>query len=183
LYCSLTEIFGLSFALVLTPLLLFAAILLFLLPVLARLLRQCHLKDVTPEWLENFSPTSYEMMEGLLAEEDFNFLMRQPGFEEALQKKLRRDRIMIFRQYLNRLISDFNRLHVYARYLVVTQRQADQSNLLARLVWLRLRFSFTVLRVELSFLLSHFGFQPRVVAKAIAHLNEMNGYLHAISAA
>jgi hypothetical protein len=67
--------------LVLTPLLLFAAILLFLLPVLARLLRQCHLKDVTPEWLENFSPTSYEMMEGLLAEEDFNFLMRQPGFE------------------------------------------------------------------------------------------------------
>ncbi len=171
-----------SFALVLTPLLLFAAILLLLLPVLARLVRQCHLQDVTPEWLESFSPASYQVMEGLLAEEDFNFLMRQPGFEEALQKKLRRERIMIFRQYLNRLIGDFNRLHVYARFLV-TQSQADQSSLLARLVWLRLRFSFTVLRVEASLLLSRFGFQPRVVNKAIARLDEMNGYLHALAAA
>jgi hypothetical protein len=44
-----------------------------LLPVLARLLRQCHLADITPEWLESFSPVAYREMEILLAEEDFEF--------------------------------------------------------------------------------------------------------------
>ncbi len=172
-----------NFALVLTPIILFIATLLFLLPVLARLLRQCHLSDVTPDWLENFSPVRYQPMNELLAEEDFEFLMRQPGFEMAIHKKLRRERIKIFRQYLDRLIVDFNRLHVYARYLVVTQSQVDQSDLLARLVWLRLRFSITVLRVEASLLLSHFGFRPRVVSQAIERLYEMNAYLRALAPA
>jgi len=134
------------------------------------------------EWLENFCPGSYEPMEFLLADDDFEFLIRQPGFEHSLCKKLRRERIRIFRQYLDRLIGDFNRLHVYARYLV-TQSQVDQSSLLARLVWLRVRFSVTVLNVEASLVLAYFGFQPRVVTRAIAHLNEMNGYLHAMSTA
>ncbi len=171
-----------SFVLVLTPLVLFVAILLFLLPVMARLLRQYHLSDVTPEWLESFSPATYQAMEILLAEEDFDFLVRQPGFEASLRKKLRRERIWIFRQYLNRLIGDFNRLHVYARYLI-TQSHVDQSNLLGRLVWLRIRFSFTVLRVEASLLLAYVGGKPRVVSQAIARLDEMNGYLHALAAA
>jgi hypothetical protein len=149
---------------------------------MARLLRQYHLSDVTPEWLESFSPATYQAMEILLAEEDFDFLVRQPGFEASLRKKLRRERIWIFRQYLNRLIGDFNRLHVYARYLI-TQSHVDQSNLLGRLVWLRIRFSFTVLRVEASLLLAYVGGKPRVVSQAIARLDEMNGYLHALAAA
>jgi hypothetical protein len=153
----------LSFALVLAPIALFLAVLLFLLPVMARLLRQCHLSDVTPEWLESFSPTTYQAMEILLAEEDFEFLVRQPGFEASLCKKLRRERIWIFRQYLNRLIGDFNRLHVYARYLI-TQSHIDQSNLLGRLVF------------------AYVGGKPRVVSQAIARLDEMNGYLHALAA-
>ena len=115
-----------SLVLVLTPLVLFVATLILLLPVLARLVRQCHLRDVTPEWLENFSPLTYQPMEFLLAEEDFEFLVRQPGFEASIHKKLKRERILIFRQYLNRLIADFSRLHVYARYLI-TQSQTDQS--------------------------------------------------------
>lgn len=171
-----------SLVLVLTPLVLFVATLILLLPVLARLVRQCHLRDVTPEWLENFSPLTYQPMEFLLAEEDFEFLVRQPGFEASIHKKLKRERILIFRQYLNRLIADFGRLHVYARYLI-TQSQTDQSKELARLVWLRIRFSFTVLRVEASLLLASVGYRPRVVSQAIARLDEMNGYLRAIAAA
>jgi hypothetical protein len=182
LYCSGTEIFGLSLVYVLAPLALFVAGMVFFIPVLARLFRQCHLSDITPEWLENFSPVSYRAMEDLLAEEDFEFLVRQPGFEASLSKKLRKDRIAIFRLYLNRLVSDFNRLHVYARYLI-SQSSEDQSSLLAQLVKLRLRFLFTVLRVEFILLLVRFGVQPRFVGQAIAHLNEMNGYLHAVLAA
>ena len=171
-----------SVALVLAPIVLFVAILAFLLPVMARLLRQCHLSDVTPEWLESFSSATYRPMEILLAEDDFEFLVRQPGFEASLCKKLRRERIWIFRQYLDRLIADFNRLHVYARCLI-TQGHVDQSHLLGQLVWLRMRFSFTVLRVEVSLLFAYVGCKPRVVSQAIARLDEMNGYLHALAAA
>jgi len=172
----------LSFALLLTPVVVFIAILVFLLPILARLLRQCHLTEIAPEFLENFSPTTYLPMEVLLAEEDFDFLVRQPGFESSLSRKLRKDRIKIFRQYLNRLIDDFNRLHVCARYLLVKNTE-DHSSLLFRLIWLRLRFSVTVLRVEASLLLSYFGFRPRVVGQMIARLDEMNVYLRALPAA
>jgi len=172
----------LSFALLLTPIVLFIAILCFLVPVLARLLRQCHLTDIAPEFLENFSPATYLPMEVLLAEEDFDFLVRQPGFESSLGRKLRRDRIRIFRQYLHRLIGDFNRLHVCARYLLAKNTE-DHSGLVLRLVWLRLRFSVTVLRVEVGLLLSHFGFRPRLVGEMIARLDEMNVYLRALPVA
>jgi len=121
-------------------------------------------------------------MELLLAEDDFNFLLRQPGFESSIAKKLRQDRVRIFRQYLHRLISDFNRLHVYVRFLV-SQSETDQSGLIFRLVWLRVRFSATVLRLELSLFLAYFGFQPRLVSRAISQLDEMSTCLYSLSAA
>ncbi len=170
----------LSVPLVIAPLVLFIATLLFLLPVLVRLLRRCHLTDITAEWLESFTPVTYQPMELLLAEEDFNFLVRQPGFESSIGKKLRRDRLRIFRQYLHRLISDFNRLHVYARYLI-SQGEQDQSALLVHLVWLRVRFSFTVLRLEVSVFWAYFGIRPRLVTRAIAQLDEMSSCLYSLA--
>jgi len=59
------------------------------------------MEEITPEWLENFSTSVYHPMEGLLADEDFRFLSRQPGFDLSLYRKLRRERLRIFRQYLN----------------------------------------------------------------------------------
>ena len=168
--------------LVVAPLVVFVALLLFLFPVLARLFHQCHLTEVTPEWLESFTPVSYRPMELLLAEDDFNFLLRQPGFESSIGKKLREDRVKIFRQYLHRLVLDFNRLHVYVRFLV-SQSEEDQSALVSRLVGLRLRFSITVLRLEISLFLAYFGFQPRLVSRAIAQLDEMSTCLYSLSAA
>jgi len=121
-------------------------------------------------------------MELLLAEDDFNFLVRQPGFESSIGKKLRQDRVKIFRQYLHRLIADFNRLHVYARYLI-SQGAEDQSGLVTRLVWLRVRFSATVMRLELSLFLAYFGFRPRLVSRAIAQLDEMSTCLYSLASA
>jgi hypothetical protein len=172
----------LSFALFFTPIVLSIAILLFVVPVLARLFRQYHLEDVPPDWLANFSPESYRPMELLLAEEDFNFLLRQPGFDRALFKKLKKDRLRIFRQYLNRLIGDFNRLDLFARFLI-SRSQDDHSAVLGRLIWLRVRFSVTVLRVEASLVLVYLGYQPRVVSHAIKQLEEMNAHLKALAPA
>ena len=170
-----------SLALVLAPVPIFGLTAVFLLPVLIRLFKHCHVREVTPEWLEEFSVGNYYSMEDLLGEEDFEFLEGQPGFDVSLYKRLRRDRLRIFRQYLNRLIADFNRLHTYARFLLAKSEQ-DHSALLMRLIWLKLRFSLTVLRVEVRYLACRLGYHPLVTGGLVRALAEMSEQLKAISA-
>ena len=110
--------------LVFAPLLLFGLILCFLVPIIFKLYRRCKVTEITPEWLANFSAASYYPMQGLLAREDFAFLSRQPGFDLSLIK-FRRERLRIFRQYLNRLVLDFNRLHTTA--LIVLAHSAEKT--------------------------------------------------------
>ena len=43
---------------------------------------------------------------------------------------------------------------------------------------LRIRFSLTVLRLELSLALAYFGFKPKSVGEVIAQLTEMSDYLY-----
>lgn len=167
--------------LVLTPILFFAASLLFLLPILLRLFKTCRVEDISPEWIESFSCASYYPMEGLLNDEDFNFLSRQPGFDLSLYRKLRRDRLNIYKQYLNRLILDFNRLHVTARCLLA-QSQKDESKLVAKLAWLRICFSMAVIRAQVSYALSCLGFNCVAAKSVIRHLEEMSYQLSAIPA-
>ena len=171
-----------SAPLVIAPIILFTGVIAFLCPVFFRLLRQCHLTDITPDWLESFSPATYQPMEALLSDEDFNFLVRQPGFHASIGKKLRQDRVRIFRQYLNRLISDFNRLHVYGRFLV-SHSPVDQSSFFWRLIWLRVRFSVTVVRLEFSLTLAYFGLQPRLASRVVAQLGEMAACLSSLRTA
>lgn len=165
-----------------TPLILFGLCLAFALPVLARLSKRCRIEEITPDWLEHFSAAIYDPMQRLLSEEDFNFLSRQPGFDLSLYKKLRRDRLHIFRQYLNRLITDFNRLHAVARFLLA-RSQEDQSQLALRLVWLKFRFSAAVLRTEANYLLCYLGYRSLPVRTLICRLEEMNSHVTAIAAA
>jgi len=168
-------------ALVITPVLLFAASLLFLLPILLRLFTTCKVEDISPEWLETFSCSSYYAMEGLLSDEDFDFLSRQPGFDLSLYKKLRRDRLNIFKQYLDRLILDFNRLHVAARFLLAHSSR-DSSHLVSRLAWLKVRFSVAVIQAHISYALCRFGLHSVSVRAVIRHLEEMSAQLRAIPA-
>jgi hypothetical protein len=150
-------------------------------PILFKLYRRCRIQDITPEWLENFSPSMYYPMEGLLADEDFRFLSCQPGFDLSLYRKLRRERLYIFRQYFSRLILDFNRLHATARVLVAQGRE-DRSDLLTQLMWLKLRFSVAVVKTQLSYLICCLGFRSLAVRAVILHLEEMTTQLSFISA-
>ena len=169
-------------ALVLTPLLLGGLILALLLPVILKLFRTCTIEDITPEWLESFSPSAYYPTRNLLAEEDFNFLWRQPGFDLSLYRKLKRDRLRIFRQYLNRLILDFNRLHVAARAILANSSE-DCSDLVMKLIWLKLRFSLSVLRVEFSYACCWIGLRYVTPTALIGRLEEMSAQLNSIAAA
>lgn len=144
-------------------------------PVLVRLFKRCSTEEISGEWLANFSPTNYEPMHGLLAREDFQFLARQPGFDLSLYRKLRRERMLIYRQYLGRLIQDFNRLHAYLR-LVATHSDKDQSELLAALVSLRVRFCLSVIRAEMSYYLCLIGIGSLATHSVVAHLEQLTSY-------
>ncbi len=133
-------------------------------PILGRLFAQPSVEEITPEWLKSFSLDRYRAMSGLLADDDFAFLSRQPGFDLSLYKKLRRERLQIFRQYFNRLIVDFNRLHFTARALVARNHQ-DSSDLAALLFQSQMRFYAAVLRAECSYVFCRFGLRaPNVQA-------------------
>jgi hypothetical protein len=149
-------------------------------PVLYRLFKTTSLDDVTPEWLESFSVDRYRPMAGLLSNEDFAFLSRQPGFDPSLYKKLRRERLSIFNQYLRRLILDFNKLHVTARFLVA-RSSIDQSELAAKLIRLQWAFRVDVLKVQLRFLLCRIGVGAVQVQAVIVRLEQMSDQLSALS--
>ena len=121
-------------------------------------------------------------MEGLLADEDFRFLSRQPGFDLSLHRKLRRERLLIFQQYLNRLILDFNRLHTVARFLLA-HAEEDRSELVSRLIWIKVRFAFAAIQGRASYLLCSLGLRTLPVRTMIVQLEQMSSALAAISAA
>lgn len=149
-------------------------------PVLARLFRKCTAEEITADWLANFDPASYRPMHGLLSSEDFQFLVRQPGFDLSLYRKLRRERMLIYRQYLRRLISDFNRLHTYLR-LVIAQSQEDRSALVMKLATLKLRFTFSVVQAEMSYYLCLVGVGTLATRSVVSQLEEMTNHLHLVN--
>ena len=150
-------------------------------PTIRRLFRKAKVEDITPEWLEDFSVATYLPMTRLLSTEDFAFLASQPGFDAALYRKFRSDRLRIFRQYLHRMISDFNRLHLAAR-LLLSQAPQDESQLFGRLVLLKLLFVVSVLRVEIRYMLCKAGLQTVSVAALIQRLDAMSAQLAEMSA-
>ena len=169
-------------SLLLIPVVLCGLAVILAVPLLLRLFRRCSIEEVTPEWLETFSPTTYYPMAGLLSSEDFRFLARQPGFDASLCRKLRRERLHIFRQYLRQLIKDFNRLHTAARFLLA-HNDVDRSDLVGRLVWLKIRFSLAVFQAQASYLLCCVGVGTLAVRATIARLEEMSAQLSFIFAA
>lgn len=170
-----------TIALALSALCAVCLVLVFVARILRRLYKNSSVEELTPEWVENFSVAYYEPMIGLLSDEDFKFLARQPGFDFTLRRKFRRERLAIFRGYLYKLISDFNRLHLAIR-LIVSRSREDHSHLVGQLMWLKLRFSISVMRVELSYILCWLGIATLHVSNLVSYLEQMNDQLRAVSA-
>lgn len=171
-----------STALILVPMVSCGLSLLLVAPILFKLYRRCEIEEITPEWLESFCPSSYYPMQGLLAEEDFRFLAQQPGFDFSLYRKLRRERLHIFHQYLNRIIRDFNRLHATARALLAHGRE-DRSEMVGQLMLLKLKFSMAAIQAEFSYVLCCVGFRSLAARAMIMHLEQMSTQLTVITAA
>ena len=65
---------------------------------------------VTQEWLAELSPDRYRPMSRLLDNRDIRFLREQQGFRPEMEKRLRTQRVLVFREYLRMLEADFQRL-------------------------------------------------------------------------
>ena len=160
-------------ALVLTIGCFVALILSVILRIVVKLNRSYGAKETAVEWLARFSVAHYDPMPVLLAEDDFAFLSRQPGFDLSLYKKLRRERLRIFRQYLNRLITDYNRLHAAARQLM-GETQQDESEAVARLIFLKFKFGLAVFHAEANYLLCCFGFRTLGARTLVLRLEQLS---------
>lgn len=171
--------------LLVTPVLLFGIAFAFIVRVVFKLHRGFSKDELTPEWVANFSVSAYQPMHRLFCEEDFAFLSRQPGFDLVLYKKFRRERLRIFRQYMNRLINDYNRLHAAARLILATTSATssrDQSVTLTRLIKLKFDFSVAVLQAEANYMLCLVGFRTLAVRAVVLRLEELSAQVAAIYA-
>jgi len=167
--------------LVLVPLIAAGLFIVLLAHVLYKLLKSYRVEDVSPEWLESFSSQSYQAMQNLLAKDDFQFLSQQPGFDLSLYRKLRRERLHIFQQYLACIISDFNKLHVTARFLLAQSRE-DHSEMVGRLIRLKVKFSLSVVWAECNYLLCYLGYRSLGAQAVVQYLEQMSSQLRFISA-
>jgi len=149
-------------------------------PVLRKLFKKTAIEDITPEWIESFSVDRYRPMMGLLSEEDFDFLARQPGFDASIYRKLRRERLDIFYQYFSRLILDYKKLHTTARYFIA-QCEQDQSELAQKLIRMWLAFALSALRVQYKCLMCRAGVGTVEARLLIVKLQQMSAQLGSLA--
>ena len=111
---------------------------------------------VTAEWIDDLSPDRYRPMMRLLDSRDFEFLRSQNGFTPKMEAKLRTRRCQIFRGYLRSLDTDFQRVCM-ALKLVLLHSEQDRPDLSAVLVHHQIMFISGLLAAQFRVFLYGWG--------------------------
>jgi len=98
----------------------------------------------------------YEPMHRLLSPEDLEFLKRRAGISPEAVRKLKQDRIRIFRLYLGELSGDFQYLHTQVR-LLVAEAPEEYSNLVQVVMRQQVRFRLALAGVHFRLALHQAG--------------------------
>ena len=141
-----------------------------------RLVSPSRLELVSAEWLSRFSVAKYRPMARLFSEEDYRYLAVQKGYSPKLAKRLRSERILVFRGYLAYLKSDFRRLEA-ALNLYMADSRTDRPDLAKEILKRRMRFTFSVLAVEFRLLLYGVGLGGASVVALVDSLDDMRVHL------
>lgn len=106
---------------------------------------------VTADWIDELSMDRYRPMLRLLDEQEFQQLRSRPGFTSAMLSQLRRQRCRVFRGYLRSLSSDFSRVCL-ALKLLMMQAGEDRADLASTLVRTQIAFAcgMAVVQVRLG---------------------------------
>jgi hypothetical protein len=95
--------------------------------------------ELSLDWVCSLSVDRYRPMLRLLDEGDLRFLEVQPGFTDALVRRVREHRFRMFVAYLNSLRRDFEGLAAALHQILATSNR-DRADLASAL--LRMRISF-----------------------------------------
>jgi hypothetical protein len=125
---------------------------------------------VTTEWLSELSTDRYRPMLRLLRENDFQFLRAQKGLTPAMANQLRRQRVEVFRGYLQMLEADFDRVGAALR-LILAHSECDRPELASLLLQHRVRFAVALAGVRFRLLLFRWGL-PGMDASSLIQLLE-----------
>ncbi len=107
-------------------------------------------------WIDDLSVNSYRPMMRLLDERDFEFLRSQPGYTPRMAAKLRTQRRQIFRGYVRRLESDFQRVSMAVKVLML-QAHNDRPDLAATLLRRQMAFAGAIMTVNARVFLYRWG--------------------------
>jgi hypothetical protein len=111
---------------------------------------------VTTEWLDDLSDDRYRPMLRLLNEADFRYLRTQHGYSPAIERKLRCQRVDVFRAYLRTLESDYKRVCLGLKVMLV-QSEHDRADLAADLIHRQVTFAVAMMHVQLRLHLFAWG--------------------------
>ncbi len=111
---------------------------------------------VTAGWIDELSIERYRPMMRLLDTSDVKFLRSQPGFTPAMVRRLRSQRVQVFKGYLRCLSLDFNRVCAAIK-LIMLQSRRDRPELAEALVRHQFLFTSGMLMVHFRLLLYRFG--------------------------
>ena len=136
------------------------------------LLSSVRVHDVDLGKLSRFSVARYRPMARLFAEEDFEFLANQDGFNPRIARQLRRERRRIFCSYLDCLKRDFGHLEAAVKVCMVTSRQ-DRPDLAKALLKRRLVFTYALLVTEWGLALHTLGLGTVDVSRLVGSLDGM----------
>ncbi len=153
-----------------------------LLVLIGKLTAATKIRGVDPEWLRDFSVSSYRPMERLFDEDDVAFVKSHPGYEQGLERKLRRGRVRVFRMYLADLKRDFGRLH-YALRLMALNARHDEPELAKTLIFQKLAFQYGIAMVEFRLALYGLGIGRVEVGRLVSTLADMRVELRNLATA
>ncbi len=140
--------------------------------LLRKMALRTHHIECDPAWLEDFSITKYRPMLRLLAEDDYDFLASQAGYQGKIASELRAERRKVFRSYLRSLVRDFNRMHQLGRMMAAHAAQ-DRSEFTKQLLKQRVTFTMAVAAVRVRLMLHTVGIGVVDVRNLIGSLDHM----------
>jgi hypothetical protein len=140
--------------------------------VFRKLVAQDHSRPVTAEWVLGFSSDAYRPLGRLLNEEDFQFLLSQPGISRKTVNRLRAERRRIFRRYLSNLRQDFNRV-CEAIHILMLHSHEDRRDLASVLLRQKAVFGLAFAAVQFRLALHAWGLAAVDVRELVAALETM----------
>jgi len=128
-----------------------------------------------------FSRESYRAMERLLDEADRKFISSHPGCTRQIEKTFRKQRMKIFRAYLEVLSRDFHRICKALRLHMIACK-VDRSDLAAVLMKEQLRFTASMAYIEFKLAVYASGWSGMDTSSLMRWLDVMRDRLQSLAA-